>query len=235
MESFIYALLCFIFVFISIKFLINPLKRFFTTAGEPNIRYTIDGIGYRAIGKHKLEIVPIKILEVKKSESLTVSNTYEMKTVHNCDKVYLEIPESIENYKVVSIGKQGLQGCSTACYIKLPPSICRINDRAFAGCHELIELSLPDSVRSIGNSSFEGCIALEQITLGNGLRKIGSSAFTNCDNLKEIHCKGLPPSVGVYTFNKQLLSHCKLYVKAEYLTHYQKAADWKVFTNIETE
>lgn len=235
MDTFIYAFIYFSATFLFIKILLNPLKKFFTTISAPSIIYTIDGIGYRVIGKHKLEIAPIKKLDVEKSDSPIVANKYEMKTIHNCEKVYLEIPENIKNNKVISIGKRGLQGCYTICYIKLPPSIRFIKDEAFAGCHELIELSLPDSVKKIGNSTFEGCFSLEKITLGSGLKKIGSCAFTNCNSLNEIHCKGLPPSVGAYTFNKQLLSHCKVYVKAEYLTHYQKATDWKVFTNIETE
>lgn len=235
MDTFIYAFIYFTATIVFIRIFLNPLKRFLATIGEPSISYTIDGIGYRIIGKHELEIVPIKILKVENSESLIEANKYEMKTIHNCEKAYLEIPENIENKKVVSIGKRGMQGCCTVCYIKLPSSIRLIKDEAFAECHELIELSLPDSVKSIGNSTFRGCFSLEKITLGSGLKKIGSCTFTHCDNLNEIHCMGLPPTVGAYTFNKQLLSHCTLFVKAEYLAHYQQAADWKAFTHIRTE
>lgn len=235
MEIFILAFIYFTATVIFIRLLLNPLKKLFATIGEPCIHYTIDGIGYQKIRKNKLEIIPIKKLLIEKSESLIQANKYEMVTIHNCRKVYLEIPENIENYKVVSIGKRGLQKCNTVCYIKLPSSICKIKDEAFRECSELIELTLPDSIEYIGNSVFEGCVSLEKITFGSRLKKIGNCLFTYCNNLNEIHCKGYPPKVGAYTFNKQILSHCKLYVKAEYLAIYQIANDWKHFTQIEID
>lgn len=234
MDTFIFSFVSFILTFIVVKIFINPIKRFIATFGESAVHYTVDGVGYRIIGKHKVEVTPIKLLNVEESASLVVPNKYEMKIKHSNEKSYLEIPEEIENKRVISIGKRGLYGFRF-CYVKLPSSIRFIKDEAFVRCLELLEISLPDSVESIGSFAFENCCSLEIIILGSGVKKIGNCAFALCHNLREIHCKGLPPSVGVYTFNKVLLSQCKLFVKSEYIGCYLYTTGWKDFTHIEVE
>lgn len=223
-----------VFCFIVIP-LINYLREYFASAGLPKVSYVKDGIGYAFIKNNELEVVPIKDVVRIPSNDKYVPDEYVTDHKQECESIYLEIPESIDGYTVTSIGKQGLKRCVATCYIKLPSTIRCIKDEAFAACHELVEIYIPDSVGVIGNAAFEDCPSLEKITLGSGLKKIGNSVFSYCSNLTEIHCKGLPAEVGQYTFNKALLSQCKLYVKAEYLAFYQMSKDWKGFVEIVAE
>ena len=156
----------------------------------------IMNVGYSFIKNNELEVVPIKDVVRIPSNDQYVSDKYVIDHKQECESIYLEIPESIDNYVVTSIGKQGLKRCIATCYIKLPSTIRFIKEEAFAACYELVEIYIPDSVEIIGNTAFEDCSSLEKIILGSGLKKIGNSVFSYCSNLKEIHCKGLPAAVG---------------------------------------
>lgn len=239
MESFLNTTLIYgIYLLIGaiiVKLIINPFKKNSASNNIPELDYIVDNVGYGIKENNELEILPIRKLLETNSNSYIIPDKFDAVDIRECNNVFLEIPEQIENHKVTSIGKRGLHRCEKTCYITLPSSIRQIKEEAFAECFELHELYIPDNVTSIGDSAFRDCIALENITFGSGLKKIGSCVFSNCSSLNEIHCKGLPPKVGAYTFVDKILNNCKLYVKAEYIENYKKAADWKHFKNILAE
>lgn len=239
MENFLFTTLIYglylLIGIIIVKLIINPFRRMSASNDIPDLDYIVDNVGYGIKKNDELEIIPIRTLQETNSGSDIIPDKFKAVDIRECDNVFLKIPEQIENHKVTSIGKRGLHRCEKTCYITLPSTIRQIKEEAFAECFELHELHIPDGVTSIGDSAFRNCISLENITLGSGLKKLGSCVFADCSSLSEIHCKGLPPKVGAYTFTDKIMNSCKLYVKAEYIERYKKAADWKHFKNILTE
>lgn len=84
------------------------------------------------------------------------------------DKI-LEVPETMDGKRVVSIGAH-----------------------AFDNCDDLTEISLPSGLTSIENSAFSSCDSLIKVSLPSGVTSIGAQAFDLCGNLKEIN---LPPDL----------------------------------------
>ncbi len=111
--------------------------------------------------------------------------------------------------------------------IKLPDSICRIQDSAFAGCSSLNRIAmganveyigasafsgcstldvieLPSQLTTIEDSTFEECTALKSVTMGNDIRYIGNRAFYNCSKIEEITLPENLKFIGDYAFYKSM-------------------------------
>lgn len=73
----------------------------------------------------------------------------------------LVIPETVNGYPVIGIGKL-----------------------AFHECTGITSVTIPDSVITIGGSAFSGCSKLANVTLSNNLTEVRLEAFKNCRNLK---------------------------------------------------
>jgi len=100
--------------------------------------------------------------------SYTISNGEV--TITGCDKsiAIIEIPETIENLPVTSIG-----------------------DSAFSNHNQLVSITITDSVTSIGDSAFYECSNLTSITIPQSIISVGDSAFNRCNSLRRVYIKNI--------------------------------------------
>ena len=89
----------------------------------------------------------------------------------------LVIPESVDGYPVVWIGKKAFLSCKTLREICLPESLMGIGDWAFAYCAGLESVTLPYRSLEIGQGAFKECAALSQIRDCRGGERSGDVAF----------------------------------------------------------
>ena len=93
-------------------------------------------------------------------------------TKYTGNESILAIPSTLEDYEVVSIGKQAFYNT------------------------KVVEVTIPETVKTIGKKAFGYCDDLETITLAEAV--IDEYAFYNCDNLKTFN--GVASNVGEYAF-----------------------------------
>lgn len=84
-------------------------------------------------------------------------------TNYNGRDVKIEIPETIEDYPVVWIGKKAFLSNKTLRKIVLPGCLAGIGDWAFAYCGNLDSVALPYHPIEMGQGVFKECGRLEQI------------------------------------------------------------------------
>lgn len=133
------------------------------------------------------------------------NHTASVSEVKNVNLAEVIIPESVKNYKVVSIadkafGKPVYKKWST---IILPDSIVKIGNRSFNFCPELKYVKLPNNLESIGNEAFRLCANLEALTIPDKVGSIGEESFFGCVSLKNIN---IPANLTV--LEKGLFKHC---------------------------
>lgn len=75
----------------------------------------------------------------------------------------LVIPESVDGYPVVWIGKKAFLSCKMLREIRLPESLAGIGDWAFAYCAGLTDITLPYRRLETGQGVFKECTALTRI------------------------------------------------------------------------
>lgn len=95
----------------------------------------------------------------------------------------LIIPDSIEDCKVTTIGKETFLDNEKLEEIKLPESIKKIDEGAFNGCRMLNTINLPNNVNEIGPSAFKSCSSLESIKIPKNIIKINDGTFEHCSSL----------------------------------------------------
>lgn len=123
--------------------------------------------GFNAVGE------PIQIFEysLDSDENATITSYKGNTTV-------VDIPETIDGYKVVGIG-----------------------DKAFAFQH-MNSVSIPDSVVQINAGAFLGCKNLKDVNLSKCVKKMGAYAFGDCDSLEEIEIpKSLEETYDAYYYD----------------------------------
>ena len=91
----------------------------------------------------------------------------------------------------------------------------------------------PYPVTSIGDWAFDGCYGLTSVTIGNSVTEIGDGAFLGCSGLTRIDAYPNPEKVstGASVFFN-VPKDGTLHVLPKYLSAYQRARQWKRFTNI---
>lgn len=76
----------------------------------------------------------------------------------------LVIPENVDGYPVVWVGKKAFLSCKTLREIRLPESLAGIGDWAFAYCAGLECVTLPYRRLEIGQGIFKECASLSRIS-----------------------------------------------------------------------
>ena len=95
-------------------------------------------------------------------------------------------------YRVITIGENAFEGCSSLKTITIGNGVKIIGDSAFSKCKKLIAATIPDSVESIGYCAFKDCTSLPAITIYDSLKIMGESAFDSCSSLETITYIGIP-------------------------------------------
>ncbi len=92
----------------------------------------------------------------------------------------LEIPTTINGYKVTNIIDYAFYNCINIINIGLPSGLVNIGASAFEKCRKLISVEIPKGVESIGSSAFDECYSLIRLTIPSSVTNIPSSIFFNC-------------------------------------------------------
>ena len=85
-------------------------------------------------------------------------------------------------------------------YVRIPPHITRIKDRAFDGCKSLVKVVIHDSVTSIGANAFSNCSSLKEVKIPNSVPYIAVETFSGCSSLAEVLIPDSVTSIGDRAF-----------------------------------
>lgn len=92
----------------------------------------------------------------------------------------IEIPATLENVQVTSIGRRAFYMKKGLEEVTIPEGVTSIGEEAFFMCSDLTNVSLPDSLVSIDTDAFWLCENLTSVNLPENLQEIGEGAFAGC-------------------------------------------------------
>lgn len=138
----------------------------------------------------------------------------------------LIIPDTIDGYPVVAIGRKAFNFELDLEYLNIPEGIKDIGEHAFSLCHGMEEVIIPDSVTNIGHYAFYKCYDVERIEIGSGVKTIDNWAFGECYALSELHI-----SHGVETIEEYAFGMCYS-LESVTLPSSVKNIKWGAFANI---
>ena len=123
-------------------------------------------------------------------------------TKYNGNVAALDIPDTIDGYKVVTIGGGVFRNRTELRTVTIPDSVMKIEGYAFGECSNLSSIKLPKYITEIGNDAFYNCDELTSIEIPKSLTKGGenSGAFDNCDKLKEVTFESGTTRIAEYLF-----------------------------------
>lgn len=146
--------------------------------------YGMGAYGYDANGN----LVPVYTYTLDEDNNATITGYKGMARV-------LEIPEEIDGYKVVCIGKSAFASNTSLTKVTLSDGVVKIENRAFKNCSNLKEVILPDNLETIEFSAFENCVSLTDLYIPKTITSVGyydgylsstSYPFTGCDSLSNL-------------------------------------------------
>jgi hypothetical protein len=109
------------------------------------------------------------------------------------------IPETIDGYTVVAIGKEAFRYTDIVSVV-IPDGVREIQDYAFGECTYLKDITIPDSVTVIGAHAFENT-DISSIIIPESVTSIGDYTFSGCNKLKEVIIPESVKSIGEYAFS----------------------------------
>lgn len=151
--------------------------------------------------------VRVLLMNTSSPESIPTADDYKITAFDNgtCmisgytgNATTIEIPEFLDDCRVISISDYAFSDCDFLTHVAIPDSVTSIGDGAFYHCSSLTNVAIASSVTSIGNEAFAYCDALTSITLPNGIKVIGNEAFACCNSLTSIY---LPNSIATLGAN----------------------------------
>ena len=152
-------------------------------------------------GSHRL------VYGVKDADTTKDGFSYVVKNDDTCvitgftgTSTKIEIPSTIDGYKVTSIGDYAFSNCDSLESIVIPNGVTTIGDYAFSNCDFLKSVAIPNSVTTIGVYAFCYCFRLQSIEIPNSVTTIGDSAFSNCYSLESIVIPNSVTTIGYNAF-----------------------------------
>ena len=126
----------------------------------------------------------------------------------------IEIPTTINNTNVNSIGSYAFRGCSSLTSVTIPDSITSIGEWAFSNCTSLTNIAFGDNseLESIGKRAFYLCKALTSIVIPNNVTNISSEAFYGCTSLVSVTIPKSVTIIGESVFgstSKSIVIYCE--------------------------
>lgn len=123
----------------------------------------------------------------------------------------LKMPDKIEGYKVVQIGKTSIEDDDEPGAfeeiggevenIEIPEGVITLGERCF--CLSSIRgVKMPNSLRKIGKLAFAGCNNLTEVTFPGGVTEIEERAFIECNGLTTVVIPDSVTTIGMGVFAK---------------------------------
>jgi len=139
-----------------------------------------------------------------------------------------------EAEEVTSLGNAFTDNASITSFTELKyfTSLEDLGDETFRNCQSLDTLTLPRNLWRIGRRAFAGCTALRGVTIPANVVSLGYHAFSGCTKLKTVVSNILCPQPISSTVFEDIAPDATLYVQTETGYHYQEAAGWNSFANI---
>ncbi|MHC6203710.1 leucine-rich repeat domain-containing protein [Breznakiellaceae bacterium SP9] len=109
-------------------------------------------------------------------------------------KASVEIPQSIDDKPVTTIGAWAFSLNTNLVSVIIPQGVTAIEDGAFFTCINLASVTIPEGVISIGERAFSYCRALESVSIPESLTSIGAWAFAWCSSVSDVR---LPASIAI--------------------------------------
>ena len=116
-------------------------------------------------------------------------------TITNCSKNAVgavEIPATINDKPVTSIGRSAFYQCASMTSIIIPGTVTSIADAAFVSCDGLTSITIPAGVTSIGWHAFRQCAELKAINVDSSNAKYSSvdGILFNKNQTTLVECPG---------------------------------------------
>ncbi len=108
---------------------------------------------------------------------------------------YVQIPDRIEGYWVVTIASAAFEGNTALLGVSIPDTVGTIGSGAFRGCTGLTSVTIPDWVLTIEEGAFASCTNLTNITvnpLNRTFYSVSGVLFTRKDLLNQIKLVQFP-------------------------------------------
>lgn len=111
----------------------------------------------------------------------------------------VNIPESIDGCRVVTLGNSCFSGNKNVVKVNIPSTIRTVEGRAFVNSG-LKEITIPETVTSLGGAAFNECYNLEKAVIKAPVTKIEMFTFENCYNLKSVILPNTIKEIDSYAF-----------------------------------
>ena len=113
----------------------------------------------------------------------------------------VDIPSTIDGYKVTEIGWSAFGGCTGLTSVTILSGVTEIGNYAFSGCTGLKSVAIPNSVTYIGDDAFRDCTGLTSVTIPSSVKEIGGYAFSGCTGLKSVTIPSSVKKIGYGAFS----------------------------------
>ncbi|MGM9553117.1 MAG: leucine-rich repeat protein [Faecousia sp.] len=104
---------------------------------------------------------------VSGSWTYTISNGNATITAYSGNASSVEIPETIDGYRVTALGRNLFSDNAVLTSVTLPKTLEKIESYCFQNCSNLAAITLPENLYGIGYHAFYNCTALSQITVNS--------------------------------------------------------------------
>ena len=124
--------------------------------------------------------------------------------IGNYTDAVLEIPKTINGYRVTSIYDYAFYNCHEITEVIIPSSVIDIGENAFNGCKNLKSVILEDGVEIIHNFAFYNCPLLTEILIPNSIKILGARTFPFSATLYNLGTEPVFDLANMYYYSEQM-------------------------------